>query len=205
VAVAELLDQLAHGICGFVANFVHGILGYADRGLGIDFTVAWFQNNYENMMLGGFLMGLAIMIVQCTAAALRRNPTQMLTAVAATLLGVLTSFVALSLIMMISAGIDDWCAAVTGGKSIADGTQKTIKGLPDQVGAVGAILIAVLYLVFSLLLFIVLIVRRLGIFVISLFIPVYAGGLGGGWTNGMVKRATESLFVLLLSTRLRPN
>ena len=44
-------------------------------------------------MLGGFLMGLAIMIVQCTAAALRRNPTQMLTAVAATLLGVLTSFV----------------------------------------------------------------------------------------------------------------
>jgi hypothetical protein len=123
----------------------------------------------------------------------------MLTAVAATLLGVLTSFVALSLIMMISAGIDDWCAAVTGGKSIADGTQKTIKGLPDQVGAVGAILIAVLYLVFSVLLFIVLIVRRLGIYVISLFIPVYAGGLGGGWTSHMVKRATEILFVLLLS------
>ena len=88
---------------------------------------------------------------------------------------------------------------MTGGKSIADGTQKTIKDLPDQVGAVGAILVAVLYLVFSLLLFIVLIVRRLGIFVISLFIPVYAGGLGGGWTNGMVKRATEILFVLLLS------
>jgi hypothetical protein len=42
--------------------------------------VAWFQNNYEHMMLGGFLMGLAIMIVQCTAAALRRNLTQMLTA-----------------------------------------------------------------------------------------------------------------------------
>jgi type IV secretion system protein TrbL len=57
----------------------------------------------------------------------------------------------------------------------------------------------VLYLVFSLLLFIVLIVRRLGIFVISLFIPVYAGGLGGGWTNGMVKRASEILLVLLLS------
>ena len=198
-AFNSFLNQLAHAICGFVANFVHGILGYADRGLGIDFTVAWFHNNYEHMMLGGFLMGLAIMIVQCTAAALRRNPTQMLTAVAATLLGVLTSFVALSLIMMISAGIDDWCAAVTGGKSIADGTQKTIKALPDQVGAVGAILVAVLYLVFSLLLFIVLIVRRLGIFVISLFIPVYAGGLGGGWTNGMVKRATEILFVLLLS------
>jgi hypothetical protein len=198
-AFNSFLDQLAHAICGFVANFVHGILGYADRGLGIDFTVAWFKNNYEHMMLGGFLMGLAIMIVQCTAAALRRNPTQMLTAVAATLFGVLASFVALSLIMMISAGIDDWCAAVTGGKSIADGTQKTIKGLPDQVGAVGAILVAVLYLVFSLLLFIVLIVRRLGIFVISLFIPVYAGGLGGGWTNGMVKRATEILFVLLLS------
>jgi hypothetical protein len=193
------LDQLAQAICGFVGNFVHGILSYADRGLGIDFNVAWFKDNYQHMMLGGFLMGLAIMIVQCTAAALRRNPTQMLTAVAATLLGVLTSFIALSLIMLISQSIDGWCAAVTGGKSIAAGTQKTINGLPDQVGAVGAILVAVLYLVFSLLLFIVLIVRRLGIFVISLFIPVYAGGLGGGWTNGMVKRASEILFVLLLS------
>jgi hypothetical protein len=193
------LDQLAQAICGFVGNFAHGVLRYADRGLGIDFNVAWFKDNYQHMMLGGFLMGLAIMIVQCTAAALRRNPTQMLTAVAATLLGVLTSFIALSIIMLISQSIDGWCAAVTGGKSIADGTKKTIDGLPDQVGAVGAILVAVLYLVFSLLLFIVLIVRRLGIFVISLFIPVYAGGLGGGWTNGMVKRASEILFVLLLS------
>jgi len=101
--------------------------------------------------------------------------------------------------MMVSGGIDNWCAAVTGGTSIAGGTQKTIDGLPDKIGGIGAILVAVLYLVFSILLFIVLIVRRLGIFVISLFIPVYAGGLGGGWTNGMVKRAAELLFVLLMS------
>jgi hypothetical protein len=193
------LMAIAHAVCDFVAGMVHGVLGYADKGLGIDFNAEWFKHNYENMMLGGFLMGLAIMIVQCTAAALRRNPTQMLTAVSATLLGVLASFGSLSLIMMVSAGIDNWCAAMTGGTNIADATAKTIKGLPDQVGAVGSILVAVLYLVFSLLLFIVLIVRRLGIYVISLFIPVYAGGLGGGWTSHMVKRASELLFVLLMS------
>jgi len=198
-AMNWFIDQLAKAVCDFVGKLVHGILGYADKGLGIDFNATWFKHNYENMMWGGFLMGLAIMIVQCTAAALRRNPTQMLTAVAATLVGVFTSFVSLSLIMMVSGGIDDWCAAVTGGTSIADGTQKTIDGLPDKIGGIGAILVAVLYLVFSILLFIVLIVRRLGIFVISLFIPVYAGGLGGGWTNGMVKRAAELLFVLLMS------
>ena len=88
---------------------------------------------------------------------------------------------------------------MTGGTNIADSTKTTITGLPDKIGGIGAILVAVLYLVFSILLFIVLIVRRLGIFVISLFIPVYAGGLGGGWTNGMVKRAAELLFVLLMS------
>lgn len=198
-AMNWFIDQLADAVCGFVGNLVHGILEYADKGLGIDFNATWFKHNYENMMWGGFLMGLAIMIVQCTAAALRRNPTQMLTAVAATLVGVFTSFISLSLIMMVSGGIDDWCAAVTGGTSIADGTKKTIVGLPDKIGGIGAILVAVLYLIFSILLFIVLIVRRLGIFVISLFIPVYAGGLGGGWTNGMVKRAAELLFVLLMS------
>ncbi len=198
-AMTWFIDQIAKAVCGFVANLVHGILGYADKGLGIDFNVTWFKHNYENMMTGGFLMGLAIMIVQCTAAALRRNPTQILTAVTATLLGVFTSFVSLSLIMLVSGGIDDWCAAVTGGTSIADGTRKTIEGLPDKIGGIGAILVAVLYRVFSILLFIVLIVRRLGIFVISLFIPVYAGGLGGGWTNGMVKRAAELLFVLLMT------
>ena len=198
-AMNWFIEQIAKAICEFVGNLVHGILGYADKGLGIDFNATWFKHNYENMMWGGFLMGLAIMIVQCTAAALRRNPTQMLTAVAATLVGVFTSFISLSLIMMVSAGIDDWCAGVTGGKSIADGTQKTINGLPDKIGGIGAILVAVLYLVFSILLFIVLIVRRLGIFVIALFIPVYAGGLGGGWTNGMVKRAAELLFVLMMT------
>ena len=198
-AMNWFIDQIAHAICDFVASLVHGILGYADKGLGIDFNVAWFKHNYENMMMGGFLMGLAIMLVQCIAAALRRNPTQMLTAASATLIGVLAAFVSLSLIMMVSGAIDDWCAAVTGGHSIADGTRDTIKGLVDKIGGIGAILVAVLYLVFSILLFIVLIVRRLGIFVISLFIPVYAGGLGGGWTNGMVKRAAELLFVLLMS------
>lgn len=198
-AASGLLDQLAQGVCGFVADLVHGILGYADKGLGVDFSADWFRHNYQNMMLGGFLMGLAIMIVQCTAAALRRNPTQMLTAVSATGLGVLASFGSLSLIMLISAAVDDWCAAVTGGASIAEGTAHTIRGLPAQIGDVGAILVAVLYLVFGVLLFLVLIVRRLGIFVVSLFIPVYAGGLGGGWTNGMVKRAAELLLVLLLS------
>jgi hypothetical protein len=197
-AMNWFIDQIAHAICDFVANLVHGILGYADKGLGINFNVAWFMHNYQNMMMGGFLMGLAIMLVQCIAAALRRNPTQMLTAVSATLIGVLASFVSLSLIMMVSGAVDDWCAAVTGGHSIADGTRDTIKGLVDKIGGIGAILVAVLYLVFSILLFIVLIVRRLGIFVISLFIPVYAGGLGGGWTNGMIKRAAELLFVLLI-------
>lgn len=198
-AMNWFIKQIAQAICDFVAGLVHGILGYADKGLGIDFNVAWFKHNYENMMLGGFLMGLAIMLVQGIAAALRRNPTQLLTAVSATLIGVLASFVSLTLIMMVSDAIDDWCAAVTGGTSIADTTRDTIKGLPDKIGGVGAILVAVLYLVFSVLLFIVLIVRRLGIYVISLFIPVYAGGLGGGWTNGMVKRAAELLFVLLMS------
>jgi len=198
-ALNGFIDAIAKAVCGFVAGMVHGILGYADKGLGIDFSASWFKDNYQHMMLGGFLMGLAIMLVQCTAAALRRNPYQMLTSVAATGIGVLASFVSLSLIMMVSGAIDDWCAMITGGSSIADGTRDTITSLPDKIGGVGAIFVAVLYLVFALALFIILIVRRLGIFVIALFIPVYAGGLGGGWTNGMVKRASELLFVLLMS------
>lgn len=198
-AFTWFIDQIAKAICDFVGDFVGGILRYADTGLGVDFNAAWFKNNYQHMMMGGFLMGLAILCVQAIAAALRRNPTQMLTALGATLIGVITSFISLSLIMMVSGGVDDWCAAVTGGKSIATATEKTIKGLPDHIGGVGAILVAVLYLVFALLLFIVLIVRRLAIFIIALFIPVYAAGLSGGWTNQMVKRAGELLFVLLLS------
>jgi hypothetical protein len=198
-AANDFLTSIAKSVCAFVADLVSGVLKYSDRGLGVNFSAAWFKDNYQHMMLGGILMGLAILIVQGIAAALRRNPTQLLTAVAATAIGVFTSFVALSLVMMVSGAIDDWCAAITNGKSTAAGTAKAIKALPDKVGAIGAVLVAILYLIFALLLFIVLVIRRLGIYVIALFIPVYAGGLGGGWTNGMVKRGAEILWVLLLT------
>lgn len=198
-ALNAALNGFAKALCNFVGDLVHGILSYSDKGLGIDFSVGWFKDNYERMMVGGFLMGLAIFVVQCIAAALRRNPQMMLTALGATLLGVFTSFVSLTLIMMISAAIDDWSGAVTGGASIADGIRDEIKGLPDKVGAIGSVYVAIGYLLFSFALFLVLVVRRLGIYIIALFIPVYAAGMGGGWTNGMMKRAAELLFVLLMS------
>ena len=198
-AINAFLDAIAQAECDFVGDLVGGILRYADQGLAINFGVDWFKQNYENMMLGGFLMGLAIFIIQCIAAALRRNPAQMLQALTATLLGVFASFVSLSLIMMVSAGIDGWCGAITGGSNVANGTENTVKALPKQIGPVGAMLTCAFYLLFAIALFLILIVRRLGIYVIALFIPVYAGGLAGGWTSHMVKRSAEMLFVLLMS------
>lgn len=200
----DMTTSIADQICDWVASLTGAVLRYVDKGLGVDFTLTWFKDNYEKMMVGGFLMALAVLLVQAMVAAVRRNPQMLLMSLSATLVGIFASFVALSLVMMVSGAIDDWSGAIVGIGDLATAKEKEIRELPRPVdeggvGPFGAIVMALLNMLFAFLLFLVAVIRRIGIYVIALFIPVYCAGLGGSWTSPMVKRAGELLFVLLMS------
>src|SRR5512142_149639 len=202
-ALHEVIGSWVAGIgkmftdeAAFRAN---AVLSFANQKTATDLNKPYLVEKYTVVVGAAILLLFGIFLISVSAAALRGDPHGMAMAVFGLFKAIIGSFLALTVLQMILAGVDGLTQWLGGGKPIGQDMTGLLKAVGNQGNIFADIVFSVFVELMAWALFAVLYLRKLAIMATAAFIPAFLAGSPASMAKEWLRKPAEFLTALLLT------